>query len=165
MKNTTPLALLTVFAALLSGCAAPPVKEETPPPAPVVQPKEAPPPEVAPPVVVEPPAPAPIEPSLSEKKLSAAIAAYERGEYPAAIRQLTPLTTDSTLDTPAQLRALKALAFSQCVSRAVMACRKSFERAFHLDAKFELAPAERGHPLWWPEFERARKAAANAKRK
>ena len=92
------------------------------------------------------------------KALTAAVQTFERGEYVAAIRQLTPLTTDSALEAANRLRALRFLAFAQCLTRAVTACRQSFERAFRLDSSFELAPAERGHPVWGPQFELARKA-------
>jgi hypothetical protein len=105
-----------------------------------------------------PAAPVVVEPSASEKALMTAIASFDRGDYAGAIRQLTPLTGDSALDTPGQLRALKTLAFAQCLTRAVVPCRQTFERAFRLDGKFDLAPAERGHPIWGPQFERARKA-------
>jgi hypothetical protein len=89
--------------------------------------------------------------------LAAGLASYERGEYVAAMRLLSPLTNDATLDITSRLLALKSLAFSQCLTRAVVACRGTFERAFKLDPKFDLAPAEQGHPVWGPQFEIARK--------
>lgn len=154
------LALVGVLA--LAGCAAPapadsaaPVAVTAPPP-PKVDPKPAVTAPVAPPVV-------PKEPSPSEKALTAAMATYDRGEYAAAIRQLSPLTTDSSLDQASQLQALKSLAFSECLSRKITACRKTFERAFRLDRQFDLAPAEKGHPVWGPQFERARKAVTGVK--
>jgi hypothetical protein len=113
----------------------------------------------------QPVPPAQRESSASEKKLEAALGSYERGEYALAIRLLTPLTTDSTLDLANQLMALKTLAFSQCLSRALPVCRQTFERAFRLDEKFDLAPAEQGHPVWGPQFERARSAVAATKGK
>jgi hypothetical protein len=108
--------------------------------------------------------PVPREPTASEKKLASALSTFERGEYALAIRQLAPLTTDPVLDVPNRLTALKFMAFSQCLTRAVTACRKSFELAFRLDGKFDLAPAERGHPVWGPQFELARKAALAQKK-
>jgi hypothetical protein len=98
------------------------------------------------------------EPTAAEKSLAAALETFDRGDYPAAIRQLTPLSSDAALDKESQLRALRSLAFAQCLTRAVTACRQTFERAFRLDSRFDLAPAERGHPIWGPQFERARKA-------
>jgi hypothetical protein len=106
---------------------------------------------------VTPPVAAPAELPASEKSLAAGLASFERGEYVAAMRQLSPLTTDTSLDIPNRLRALKSLAFSQCLTGAVVACRGTFERAFKLDPKFDLAPAEQGHPVWGPQFDRARK--------
>jgi hypothetical protein len=140
----------------LSGCAAPPPKQEepkyTPPlfqtPAPPPPPEPAPPPQ---PVVV------PVEPSHSELSLAEAVGHFERGEYTMAMKKLTPLTTDPALDVPGQLKALKTLAFSQCLTRAVVSCRKTFERAFKLDPAFDLAAAEQGHPIWGKQFLNARK--------
>jgi len=105
----------------------------------------------------------PREPSEGETKLADAITAFDRGEYDLVIRQLTPLVAEDSLDRASQLRALKTLAFSQCVSRALTACRRSFERAFRIDSGFHLAPAEQGHPVWGPQFERARKAVKEKK--
>lgn len=151
------LAVLTLF---VSACA-------TPPPAAVNYPAPAPKPPVAvtPPPAAPVPAPAPapapaapaVEVNANERLLVAAIEAYDRGEFPSAVRQLTPLVTDGSLDPSQLLRALKALAFSQCSTNALTACRQTFERAFKSDAKFDLATAERGHPIWGPLFLRARR--------
>ena len=162
MKTTfrfTPLAVLVLFA---SGCA-------TPPAAPVNYPAPSPVPPVAvasppAPPVQPPPAPPPAAPAApaadvnaNERALAAAIETYGRGEFLSAARQLAPMTTDGSLDPAQLLRALKVLAFSQCSSNALTACRQSFERALKADATFELAPAERGHPIWGPQFTRARR--------
>ncbi len=162
-KLSCPLIVLVSVCALgLAGCAAPPVE---PAPAAVVATPAPPKPEVKP-VIPEPVAPpAPKEPSASEKALAGALATYERGDYGAAIRQLTPLTTDNSLDQASQLQALKSLAFSECLSRKITACRKTFEHAFQLDNQFDLAPAEQGHPVWGPQFLRARKAVLGSKGK
>ena len=103
------------------------------------------------PVVVAP------ELTAAEKGLASGLASFDRGEYVAAMRLLTPLTNDQSLNLPSRLKALKTLAFSQCLTGAVVACRGTFERAFKLDPKFDLAPAEQGHPVWGPQFDRARK--------
>ena len=62
-------------------------------------------------------------------------------------------------DTALQLEALKYAAFSYCVTRRVTLCRQQFAKAFKLDKSFDLSPGEKGHPLWTPSFERARKEA------
>ena len=157
-KNTLPSLLLSAMAsALVAGCAAPPASNDA------GYPQAAPPPASPRPAEAKPQAPPPAppvarEPSASEKALAAALETFDRGDYQAAIRQLTPLSGDATLDKENQLRALRSLAFSQCLTRALVPCRQTFERAFRLDSRFDLAPAERGHPIWGPQFERARKA-------
>ncbi len=166
MKHNIKIVTLSLASAvLLGGCETPPspvdgaATQKAPvmaTPASPVESKDkgavtpAVPPPVAQPVV-------PPEPSPSEKALTAALATYERGEYALAIRQLTPLTTDNALGQAERVMAMKTLAFSQCLSRALTACRRTFEHAFRLDEKFELAPAERGHPVWGPQYDRARK--------
>ncbi len=154
LRTTLSLLIPTVLAA----CA-------TPPPTPVNYPAPTPPPPVA--VAPTPPVPAPaptpppppaVDVSANEKALTTAIEAYDRGDYSLAVRLLTPLSNETTLEVEQHLRALKTLAFSQCSTNAITACRGTFERAFRVDPTFDLAPAERGHPYWGPQFLRARKA-------
>lgn len=160
MKPTRRSVLWLLMPILLAACA-------TPPPAPVNYPAPVAPPPVAPSPVatvatspaapIAPPAPA-VDTSVTDRALATGTAAYDRGDYAQATRLLTPLINDGTLDPEQQLRALKTLAFSQCSTNSVTACRQTFERAFRLDPRFALATAERGHPIWGPQFERARKA-------
>ena len=158
---------IAIAASLAAGACAPPPQPTVnypPPTAQPTQPSPAPAPvEVAPapPAAPSPPAavPAPpAEPSAAEQALANGVAAYERGDFAQAIRLLTPLGNDSALAVGQRLRALKTLAFAQCVSGATAACRNSFERAFRLDATFDLARAEHGHPVWGPQFQQARRA-------
>jgi hypothetical protein len=149
---------VALVALLIGGCATPPpatVNHPAPPPSaagPVVRPSApAPAPMPAP-----PPAPA-IDTEAGERALTAAIATYDRGDFAAAARLLTPMTNDGSLDPAQLLRALKVLAFSQCSTNAVTACRQTFERALKADANFDLLPAEKGHPIWGPQFVRARR--------
>lgn len=150
MNPTSGFFVIMLSSVLFVGCTTPPAKSES---------NQT---EASPPVFVSAKPVVsllelPREPSEDEKKLGLALAAFDRGEYAVVIRQLTPLVKVGTLDVASQLRALRSLAFSQCLSRALVDCRRTFERAFRLDEKFELAPAERGHPVWGPQFERARK--------
>lgn len=159
-----PVALLAV---MLSGCATPPpatvsYPAPTPRPPPVVA--ATPPPVVAvtpaPPVptpVVVQPAPIIVDTSANDRALQAAAESYDRGDFASAIRQLNPMVNDSSLDSAQLLRALKVLAFSQCSTNALTACRQTFERALKTDANFDLAAAERGHPIWGAQFARARR--------
>ena len=149
---------------LVSACATPPpaaVNYPAPapkPPVPVTPPPvaSAAPAAIPAPASVAPAAPA-VDVNASERALMAAIESYDRGEFPSAIRQLTPMVTDGLLDPLQLLRALKALAFSQCSVNAVTACRQTFERALKADPMFDLVAAERGHPIWGPQFLRARR--------
>lgn len=163
MKLPIPISLLTAATVFLVGCATPtqpsqvtqPIQAEPMPPAT---------PANASSVVVpqEPSKPAaPVEQSDNEKSLAVALSTFERGEYSSAMKLLAPLTTDSSLAAADRLQALKTLAFSQCLIGAVVACRGTFDRAFKLDPKFDLAPTEQGHPVWGPQFERARKNQKN----
>ena len=65
---------------------------------------------------------------------------------------LTPL--------PNKVAAHKYLAFSYCVTNRRTQCRKHFVDAIKLDANFKLEPTEKTHPVWGPEFERAKKQAS-----
>ena len=165
MQISIRFPLLVALAVIMGGCAAPPYTSQTttkPISPPIDTPATA-----APTMPTQPAAPPPVatpaEPSLSEKNLAVALASFDRGEYPLAMKQLKPLTTDQDLSTADRLKAIKSLAFSQCLTRAVVACRKTFESAFELDPEFNLAPAEQGHPVWGPQFLRARSSKAKSK--
>lgn len=158
MKKTIRPIHVALLALLISACA-------TPPPASVNYPASAPkrPVAVTPPpapatvpVQVAPSAPA-VDTGASERALVAAIESYDRGEFASATRQLTPMVNDGSLDPAQLLRALKVLAFSQCSTNALTACRQTFERALKADPSFDLATAEHGHPIWGTQFTRARR--------
>lgn len=162
-NSRPPSILLALLPVLLAACATPPPASVNYP-APPVNSTSAPPanssatpstPSTAP---STPPAVSPTADSgASERALTAAIGQYERGDFQSAIRTLTPMTTDGSLDPSQLLRALKTLAFAQCSANQRVACRHAFEQAFRADSTFDLAPAERGHPIWGPEFVRARR--------
>lgn len=161
MKATLRSTMWLAISVLLTACATPPPAQVNyPPPAPAAPPVAASPPALAlappPPAPVAPPAPV-VDTSANDRALLTAVATYDRGDYAQAARLLTPLVNDGKLDSEQQLRALKTLAFSQCSTNATTACQQTFERAFRIDRHFDLAPAERGHPIWGPRFERARK--------
>lgn len=89
--------------------------------------------------------------------LNAGIALYDQGDYAGAVKKLSTSGEIWKADKDLQLKALKYMAFSYCVTSQPAACRHQFDRAFKLDPAFDLAPGEKGHPLWGPVFERAKK--------
>lgn len=115
------------------------------------------------------PAPEPVKPAptpeeiavqqaqaTAKQALTDGIAAYNAGDYNTAIKHLTSNDL-AQADKAQQLDALKYTAFSYCLTRRQLLCKQSFEKAFKLDPNFDLQPGEKGHPLWGPVFERAKK--------
>lgn len=150
---------LTAAALALAGC------EST---GPLQQPSQA-------PAAAMPAAPAPAKPATptappappelppARKALNAGIDMYKAGNFNGAIKQLTTAPELTQAETPLQLEALKYAAFSYCVTNRTTLCRQQFAKAFKLDKSFDLSPGEKGHPLWTPSFERARKEAGKNK--
>jgi hypothetical protein len=148
----------------LIGCQAPgPAPSATPQAAPQEVAKPAPPV----PVPVPPPPPPAPTPTAAELALSDGIALYDAGDFNGAIQRLqgakeiwdASQPRDSKVTTT-RLAAHKYLAFSYCVTSRRNQCRQQFVDAIRLDPSFDLEPAEKTHPIWGPEFERARKQAA-----
>lgn len=88
----------------------------------------------------------------AEKDLSLGIRAYEDGDYKSSSRLLqSALASDLFLKSD-KLAAHKYLAFMHCAQSRERACRDEFRKVLELDPKFELSPAESGHPAWGPVF-------------
>lgn len=83
------------------------------------------------------------------------IALYHDGDFNGAIKRLTSndMNRGSVRN---RVSALKYTAFSYCVTNRPVQCRQAFERALRMDASFDLAQGEQGHPLWGPQFAKAR---------
>ena len=94
----------------------------------------------------------------SRNLLNSGIDAYHDGDYATAIKRLSAASDPGKSDKATQLEAIKYLAFSYCVTSQTAMCRLQFERVFRIDPAFDLEPGEKGHPLWGPVFERAKKA-------
>ena len=154
MPIASALAVLLFVA--LAGCQSP---------APVAQPEpqRVPEPEAAPPPPVPAPLPLPA-PTPGERALAEGIAMYDAGNFNGAIKRLrgaNEIWSDSTTPAAAtnKVAAHKYLAFSYCVTKRPAQCRQQFVDALKLDSTFSLEPAEKAHPMWGPEFERAKKQA------
>ncbi len=105
----------------------------------------------------ERPAPRPERPAADrdDAALREGIALYNEGDFNAAIKRLSSNDMNGG-SIRNRVSALKYTAFSYCVTNRPVPCRQAFERALRLDASFELAPGEQGHPQWGPVFAKAR---------
>ena len=93
-----------------------------------------------------------LAPRKAEQELSIGITNYEDGNYKAAAKSLqSALDSGLTFDSDAA-RAHKYLAFIHCLSNREKQCRDEFRKALEKNAKFDLEPAEAGHPIWGPVF-------------
>ena len=151
-----PLVRVAVAAAVaLAAC-------QAQPPAPEPQPiATAPPPPAA-----APPQPPPVKvPTEGERALADGVALYDAGDFNGAIKWLLgakPIWDDSGPGALAtKVAAHKIAAFSYCVTNRRTLCRQQFVEALRLDPGFVLEPAEKTHPVWGVEFERAKAQAAS----
>ncbi|MEP7154162.1 MAG: TssQ family T6SS-associated lipoprotein [Betaproteobacteria bacterium] len=88
----------------------------------------------------------------AQNKLNEGLKQYEAGNYAEAMSNLLVALDSGVLAVPQQLVARKHMAFIQCVNNRELICKEEFEKAFLLDPKFDLTPAEAGHPTWGPIF-------------
>ena len=94
----------------------------------------------------------------AQAALNEGIDLYNKGAFTAAIKHLTDADVIWSGDKAVQVEAYKYLAFSYCVTSRQTLCKQQLEKALTLDPGFELGRGEKGHPLWGPVFERAKKA-------
>ncbi len=95
--------------------------------------------------------------SKGQLMLEDGIRDYEDGQYKSSARKLRG-AIDEGLRPSDRISAHKYLAFINCVSSREIQCREEFRSALAIDPRFELSPAEAGHPIWGPVF-RSLKAA------
>jgi hypothetical protein len=122
--------------------------EEAKPPPPAPDPTQVA-PKPAPPPVAKPPPPAPKEPEPP----------------PPPPKSVVDLRKGIAMPTGAErASAHKYLAFMACVANRRAACRNEFRSAFAADPRFDLAPAEAGHPTWGPVFRSVKAEVAKKKK-
>ncbi|AOK26369.1 type VI secretion protein [Burkholderia ubonensis] len=100
--------------------------------------------------------------SAARAAVDGARAAYAAGDYGRTISILGRAREIDGADVDTQVAAHKLLAFSYCVTNRVATCRAEFSKILDLNPRFELTPAEKGHPIWGPAFETARRRHASA---
>ena len=117
----------------------------------------APAPVTSPPVEPVTVAPPPVVHVVTPLALTEGIALFNKGDFNGAIKRLSAASEIWTADKSVQQEALKYMAFSYCVTGRQVLCKQQFEKAVALDWNFDLAPGEKGHPLWGPVFDRVKK--------
>ncbi|MGU7785004.1 TssQ family T6SS-associated lipoprotein [Burkholderia sp. PU8-34] len=109
--------------------------------------------------MMSPTPPSPTQ-SAAHATVDSARAAYDAGDYGRTIALLVHAREVDGADVDTQVAAHKLLAFSYCVTNRVTLCRAEFSKILDLNPRFDLSPAERGHPIWGPAFEAARRKHA-----
>lgn len=100
--------------------------------------------------------------SAARAAVDSARAAYDTGDYGRTIAVLSRAREIDGADVATQVAAHKLLAFSYCVTNRVTQCRAEFSKILDLNPRFDLSPAEKGHPIWGPAFEAARRRHASS---
>ncbi|WGY72051.1 TssQ family T6SS-associated lipoprotein [Burkholderia cepacia] len=100
--------------------------------------------------------------SAARATVDSARTAYAAGDYGRTIALLNHAKEIDGADVDTQVAAHKLLAFSYCVTNRVAQCRAEFSKILDLNPRFDLSPAEKGHPIWGPAFEFARRRHASA---
>lgn len=100
----------------------------------------------------------------AEQELNLGIHNYEEGNYKIAAGNFQNALDGGLASISDQITAHKYLAFIYCVSGERLACRGEFKQVLKLNPKFNLTPAEAGHPIWGPVF-RAVKAEDTSKKR
>lgn len=87
---------------------------------------------------------------------------YEAGTFEDALKSLNEALAHGVLSREDQAQARKLLAFIHCVSNREDACRSEFRKALEINSRFDLSPAESGHPIWGPIYRNVRAQLASA---
>jgi Tfp pilus assembly protein PilF len=106
-----------------------------------------------------------LSPRKAEQELLVGLSNYEDGNYKAASKSLQNAVDAGLTFKGDQVRARKYLAFIHCASDREKLCRDEFKKILELDPKFELTPAEEGHPVWGPAFRGVQVELQNIKSK
>ncbi len=92
--------------------------------------------------------------------LKESIDAYNAGDYNGSLKTILDSKTIWITDNDIQLEALRYSAFDYCLTNRANQCKQQFEKALRLDPEFDLRRGEKGHPLWEPAFDKAKKAVS-----
>ncbi len=99
---------------------------------------------------------------IAEDMVHSARDSYTAGNYTRTIQILHDSNEIQTSSRKTRIEAYKLMAFSYCVIGRITLCRAEFEKVLQLDPHFELSTAEKGHPIWGPAFDAARRHLASS---
>ena len=100
----------------------------------------------------------------AEQMLNDGMVKYDAGDYPAAHTLYVSALKEGLKSKEDQVRAMKQTAFTLCLMDKFRECRAEFVKIYDVDPKFDLTPAEAGHPSWTKTFAAAKAQAHKAMR-
>jgi Tfp pilus assembly protein PilF len=98
----------------------------------------------------------------AEQMLADGMVKYDAGDYAAAHTILEGALKEGLKVRDDQVRAMKHIAFTQCLLNKIRECRADFVKIYDVDPNFDLSPAEAGHPSWTKTFAAAKAQAKKA---
>ena len=99
-----------------------------------------------------------------EQMLQDGMVKYDAGDYAAAHTLFVSSMKEGLKSRDDQVRAMKFTAFTLCLENKARECRLEFVRIYEVDPKFDLTPAEAGHPSWSKTFAAAKAQAHKAQK-
>jgi hypothetical protein len=100
----------------------------------------------------------------AEQMLADGMVKYDAGDYPAAHALYQSALKEGLKSTEDQVRAMKYTAFTLCLTEKYPQCRAEFVKIYDVNPKFDLTPAEAGHPSWTRTFAAAKAQALKAQK-
>jgi len=100
----------------------------------------------------------------AEQMLADGMVKYDAGDYPAAHALYQSALKEGLKSTEDQVRAMKYTAFTLCLTDKYPQCRAEFVKIYDVNPKFDLTPAEAGHPSWTRTFASAKAQALKAQK-
>lgn len=92
----------------------------------------------------------------AEGALLSGMRAYDDGQYADAEAHFNRALQAGLMSPRDRAAAHKHLAFIYCTSARANLCEVAFRDALAADPRFDLAPAEAGHPQWGPVYKKVR---------
>jgi hypothetical protein len=96
------------------------------------------------------------------QKMDMGVKQYEEGNYDASMSALQGVLEAHLGETDDKINAYKYLAFIHCISSREKLCKDYFHKVLEINPKFELTPAEAGHPIWGPAFRSVKSTFSNS---